>query len=114
MSRITKYLVESIGGVGSSGKPDSQWFVLAKDARDEVKRRLGLVRLHEGKRLHAREWLRADLNRTHEGYQWRCVSLTYYERVPPSHPEHGRKGGIRVHAMDRESPTFDPSSLKFG
>lgn len=112
MSRTTKYLVVSIGGVGASGKPDRRWFDRPEDVKRDVKRRLQVDRLHEGKRLELREWPLEECAQVHDGHEWRCVSITHYG-LPPSHPYHGRGGGVRVYSMDRETPAFDPSTLKF-
>lgn len=114
MSRITKYLVVTIGGVSTSGKADRRWHDRREDAKADVKRRLQLRRLQEGKRLDATEWPLEERALTHDGFEWRCVAIMHYDRFPPSHPDHRRGGGVRLYSMDRESPPFDPSTIKFG
>jgi hypothetical protein len=96
-----------------SGAPDPRWFHRPEDAREDVKRRLGVERLHDGKRFDAYERPLEESAQTHEGHEWRCVSYINYG-LPPSHPDHGRSGGVRVYTMDREMPVFDPSTIKFG
>jgi hypothetical protein len=107
MYAVTRYLVIGFGGIRSSGAPSAVWFRTREQAITEVKRRLGLVRLHQtarrttaGYALDARAYL-------YEGHHWRCGSSEEYSTVPASHPEFRRAGGFRLCVMERPAEPFN-------
>ena len=108
--RAEWYLVERIAGLHELGKPDPKWFRDRDDAIAEVKRRLGLERLHEGKRLHDRKFKLGERS-DDDGHTWRYVHAYQYEQMPQSHPDFGRSGGVRLYLMERDVEPFDPTTL---
>ncbi len=95
----TRYMVTSFGGVGTSGKPDEQWFLTLARARDEVKRRLQLLRLDGGARETGRHPGTIEGIWIHEGLKWYVALAIDYSAVPRSDPDFGRSGGCTFYEM---------------
>lgn len=105
-SRVTKYLVVSFGGTVATGKPSPVWFLTSEQAKTEIKRRLGVERLHEAARFTAASFGSDERISVHEGHEWRCVFTQEYSTVPASHPEFRRAGGFRLCEMERPAEPF--------
>lgn len=105
--RITKYVVASYGAPFGSGVQNEKWLHTREQAESEAKRRLGLVRLNTRARQTVWESTGSGApTRQHENSTWKCVHVTEYSKVPPSHPEYGRSGGVRIWAMECSPEPF--------
>ena len=103
---VTKYLVVSFGGNRATGAPSPMWFRTLERAMAEIKRRLGVMRLHETARFTAADFSPDERTYVHEGYEWRCVSAREYSTVPASNPDFRRAGGFRLCGMQRPAEPF--------
>lgn len=112
-ARVTKYLVVSFGGIRAMGAPSPMWFLTWEQAKAEIKRRLGVVRLHQFARVTA-TFRHAERAYVHEGYEWRSVFAEEYSTVPASHPDFRRAGGFRLCAMDRPAEPFTNPFIRPG
>jgi hypothetical protein len=94
------YVVAAYGGKNTSGDPNAVWYRNQSQAEADLKRRLGVKRLHQrarddGGAAHEHKARRPD------GSEWRCVYSRYFSAVPASHADYGRSGGFRFCWMER-------------
>src|SRR5687768_12881885 len=97
------YLVITAGFGG--GEPRPAWYSHQGQAEYDVRRRLGVRRLHQAKRVLAMECQPAERTRIHEDYEWRCVWRYDLSKVPPSSVDYGRCPVVKLYAMVRSSPS---------
>lgn len=100
MTRAVKYLVISHGGLHSTGAPSEKWFPTLRLAEDEVRRRLGVKKLHKKGRGIEGAYLPSPRIWTHEGFQWTALHAYMFRAVPASHPDFARSGGITLYTME--------------
>jgi hypothetical protein len=77
------------------GSEAPRWFSQRDEAEADVKRRLGLNRLHDNRRKRLSE----RFVETHEGQVWASTHTHFYAAVAPSHPDYSRVGGVVVRKM---------------
>lgn len=82
------------------------WFLAREQARAEIKRRLGVVRLHEAARRTAASFSPDERTYVHEGFEWQCVFAEEYSTVPASDPDFRRAGGFRLCVVERPAEPF--------
>jgi hypothetical protein len=100
---MTRYMVASFGGVRTSGRPNEQWFWTLVPARDEIKRRLQVRKLHRRAREGGRDFGTVERTWTHEGLEWRVVFSIDYCAVTRSHMDFNRSGGCTLYELRAET-----------
>lgn len=101
--KVRMYCVVSFGGTHASGDPHPRWFDDYEDAWKEVKRRLGVLKLH--RRAHGRRqrfnFRPGEGVRAYDGARWRPEWAEDFSLVPESHADFGKAGGLTVYLMNR-------------
>ena len=101
---VESFLVISYGGHHATRDPNPVWYSNYRHAKDEVKRRLGVLKLHRGARGIRKEFGPNEPTRSHDGFEWRCLHAEDFSVVPASHPDFRRSGGFRLSWMRRLKP----------
>ena len=97
----SRYLVINYGGVHATGAPRASWHLSYREAKDDVKRRLGVATLHRRARGHRTAFRPHEETRSYEGVVWRAEWAEDFSAVPAAHPDFGRSGGFTLYSMVR-------------
>ena len=106
---IVRYLVISFGGLHSTGDPRPVWHVREGHADQDIKRRLGVRRLHRKARRSGSDVVAGEHTRIYEGEAWSTLWAEDFKAVPASHPDFARAGGFTLYTMYRMLPTTESS-----
>jgi hypothetical protein len=102
------WVVVSYGGRNGSGVANEQWYgsqygldFAQGTAEREVKRRLGVTRLHQDKRGRHQVYGPEVLPRRYDGYEWVRERGWTFTHVTPCHPDYGSSAGVGLYLMVR-------------
>ena len=85
---VRSFPVVSYGGRQGSGDPHPLWFSNQGQAEYEVKRRLGVRRLHQRATVLGVQC--EESTRIHDGFEWGCSWVYDFAAVTPSQRDYGR------------------------
>lgn len=106
MATQTTYLVTAFGGVNASADRQEVWHRHQGAAENDVRRRLGVKKLHVKARSSGYVTdLEDTVIRDPEGTEWHRYAYYDFYRVSASGRDYDRSGGFKISFLERELPS---------